>query len=154
VPFPPLTPGEVLDLIPQKPPFRFVDRIVELDADRIAGEYTFRPDELFYPGHFPGFPVTPGVILLETMGQTAFALAIYLMALEIPVEDTRKLVTMTTEYEAEHLRIVRPGDSVRSIATKVFWRKRKLKAAVEMQLLDGTPVARAVIGGVGVAREL
>jgi 3-hydroxyacyl-[acyl-carrier-protein] dehydratase len=60
----PLTPAQLLDLLPQQRPFRFVDEIVEVDEQRIVGRYTFREDEWFYAGHFPGRPITPGVILL------------------------------------------------------------------------------------------
>ncbi len=48
-----LTPKQVLDLIPQQDPFRFVDDILELDDDHIVGTYRFRPDADFYLGHFP-----------------------------------------------------------------------------------------------------
>jgi len=58
-----LTPQEVLDLIPQQEPFRFVDEILEVDEDHIVAKYRFRPEADFYRGHFPGNPITPGVIL-------------------------------------------------------------------------------------------
>jgi 3-hydroxyacyl-[acyl-carrier-protein] dehydratase len=147
-----LGPREVCDLIPQQAPFRFVDRIVEVDADRIVGEYTYRDDEFFYPGHFPAFPVTPGVVLLETMCQTAFALAIYLLAQETSLDVVRSLVMMTTESQVEYTQFVRPGSSVRATASKIFWRRRKLKAAVELLLPDGTLLAHGVVAGMGVAR--
>ncbi len=79
-----LTPDEVLELLPQKRPFRFVDRLIRLDENGAVGEYTFRDDESFYPGHFPGNPVTPGVILTEAMCQTGIvALGIYLLGMAI-----------------------------------------------------------------------
>jgi 3-hydroxyacyl-[acyl-carrier-protein] dehydratase len=147
-----LTPAEVFELIPQKPPFRFVDRITALDAEHIVTEYTFRADESFYAGHFPSFPVTPGVILLEAMSQTAFALPIYLLSAEMPIAEIVKIVMMTTEASVELAHIVRPGDTVRMTARKSFWRKQKLKATVELTLADGTPAAQATVAGVGVAR--
>ncbi|MEO1575848.1 MAG: beta-hydroxyacyl-ACP dehydratase, partial [Pseudomonadota bacterium] len=61
-----MTLDELLQAVPQQAPFRFIDTIVEVDDDHIVGRYTFRPDEFFYAGHFPGQPVTPGVILIET----------------------------------------------------------------------------------------
>jgi 3-hydroxyacyl-[acyl-carrier-protein] dehydratase len=148
-----LTMAQIFDLIPQKPPFRFVDRLVEVDDSHVVGEYTFRPDESFYAGHFPGYPVTPGVIMLEGMCQTGFALAIHLLALEGPVEEISRLVMMTTEANVEFERIVRPGDSVRMSAQKIFWRRRKLRANIEMTLMDGAPVAHGLISGMGVPRE-
>jgi len=149
-----LSADEVLALIPQKPPFRFIDRLVELDDAHAVGEYTFKQDESFYAGHFPGDPVTPGVILIETMCQTGLvALGIYLLGLELPADEVRKTVTLFTESNVEFERIVKPGETVRVTAQKVFWRRRKLKSSVELTLADGTPVAKGTVAGMGVARE-
>ena len=81
-----LTTREVLALVPQREPFRFIDEILELDADHIVASYTFRKDADFYRGHFPGNPITPGVILIETMDQAGVvALGIYLYSREFAV---------------------------------------------------------------------
>ncbi len=83
-----LTPAEVLELIPHRRPFRFVDALDELTPAGARGRYRFREDEPFYAGHFPGFPVTPGVILLETMAQVAVvAHGIWLHALDHPIDE-------------------------------------------------------------------
>lgn len=149
-----LTKDEVLELLPQKRPFRFLDRLVELDEAHAIGEYTFRDDETFYAGHFPGDPVTPGVILLETMCQTGLvALGIYLLGLEVPRDEVAKTVTLFTDSQVEFERIVRPGETVRVTAEKVFWRRRKLKSNVTLTLADGTSVARGVVAGMGVVRH-
>ena len=71
------TTSEVFNFIPQQKPFRFVDEIISINKDKIVGAYTFKQDEFFYSGHFPGNPITPGVILLESMAQVgvvAFAI--------------------------------------------------------------------------------
>jgi 3-hydroxyacyl-[acyl-carrier-protein] dehydratase len=148
-----LTPAEVFELIPQKAPFVFIDRIVEVDGEHVVSEYTFRQDEFFYAGHFPNYPVTPGVILLEAMGQTAFALAIYLLGLETSPAEIRKLVMMFTESNVEFVRVVRPGETVRVRASKVFWRRHKLKSNVELALTDGGLVSHGTIAGMGVNRD-
>ncbi len=72
---------EILALVPQQAPFRFIDEIISMDEENITGAYRFKEDEFFYRGHFPGRPITPGVILIETMAQVgATAFGIYLMA--------------------------------------------------------------------------
>lgn len=61
---------EVTALIPHRPPFLFVDRIVSERPDGLTAERTFRADEDFYRGHYPGAPITPGVLLCEAVFQT------------------------------------------------------------------------------------
>lgn len=56
-------------LIPHRPPFLFVDKIVSESADGLIAQRTFRPDEEFYAGHYPGSPITPGVLLCEAVFQ-------------------------------------------------------------------------------------
>ena len=59
----------VLSLIPHRPPFLFVDEIVSESADSLVARRTFRADEAFYQGHYPGAPITPGVLLCEAVFQ-------------------------------------------------------------------------------------
>jgi 3-hydroxyacyl-[acyl-carrier-protein] dehydratase len=60
----------VLGLIPHRPPFLFVDEIVSESPDGLTARRTWRPDEAFYQGHYPGAPITPGVLLCEAVFQT------------------------------------------------------------------------------------
>jgi 3-hydroxyacyl-[acyl-carrier-protein] dehydratase len=144
---------EVLSILPQQPPFRFIDRLVSVDENRAVGEYTFKPDEVFYQGHFPGNPVTPGVILIEAMCQTGLvAFGIYLLGLEAPRNEVERIVTLFTDANVEFERVVLPCDTVRVTAEKVYFRRRKLKSNVLLTLADGTFVARGTVSGMGVNR--
>ena len=61
---------EVEKLIPHRPPFLFVDEIVSHDGEVLVAKRTWRADEDFYKGHYPGAPITPGVLLCEAVFQT------------------------------------------------------------------------------------
>lgn len=150
---PKLGPQAILALVPQRDPFRFIDEILELDEDHIVARYTFRPEADFYRGHFPGNPVTPGVILIETMAQAAVvALGIYLVAVEGGAAEVEKLVTVFTDVDVEFSGTVAPGERVTVTGRKVFFRRRKLRSKCEMQLDDGTLVCSGVLSGMGVPR--
>ena len=61
----------VTELIPHRPPFLFVDEIVSQDAGTLVAKRTWRAEEDFYKGHYPGAPITPGVLLCEAVFQAA-----------------------------------------------------------------------------------
>ena len=69
---------EIKKLIPHREPFIFIDELINIQKlNRATGVKTFNSEEDFFKGHFPGHPVVPGVILIETMAQTAAALIAY-----------------------------------------------------------------------------
>jgi 3-hydroxyacyl-[acyl-carrier-protein] dehydratase len=139
----------ILAAVPQQAPFRFVDEIVEVSDDHIVGRYRFRDDEFFYRGHFPGDPITPGVILIEAMAQVGVvALGLHL-ATRAGV-DANGLTTVFTESSVEFSGLVRPGDVVTTRARKVYFRRMKLKVAAEMTLSDGRTVCSGELAGMGV----
>ncbi|MFB3925924.1 MAG: 3-hydroxyacyl-ACP dehydratase FabZ family protein [Syntrophales bacterium] len=146
---------EVLDAVPQRFPFRFIDEILELDEEHITGGYGFREDEYFYRGHFPGRPITPGVILIETMAQTGVvAFGIYLNMKEkgMSGESLKKLTTLFTLVEAvEFSGIVSPGERVKVRGEKIYFRRGSLKARVRMERENGEIVCHGVLAGMGAA---
>ena len=110
------TMDRILKSVPQQYPFRFIDEILELDDEHIVGSYRFREDEYFYEGHFPGRPITPGVILIETMAQTgvvAFGLYLTMKQKQMPVETIKEMITLFTLAEGvEFTGVVKPGERV------------------------------------------
>ncbi len=145
-----LTAAEVLPLIPQQEPFRFVDEILEIGDEKVVGTYRWRPEADFYRGHFPGNPVTPGVLLVECMAQCSVVpLAIYLFHRDFEAKDGR-FQTLFTDAAMEFSEIVRPGEQVRTDARLVFWRRKKLKVEAEMRREDGALVCSGTLAGIGV----
>jgi 3-hydroxyacyl-[acyl-carrier-protein] dehydratase len=103
---------EILKTIPHRPPFLFIDRIIEVTDDGAVTERTMREDEPHFEGHYPGNPLMPGVLLCEAVFQTA---AVYMMkrfSSEVETEGSKTPVLARIQ-EAKFKQMVRPGDTVR-----------------------------------------
>ena len=122
----------LLELLPQTDPFLFVDEILEVSDDHIVARFTFRDDHDFYRGHFPDRPVTPGVILLESLAQVGVVgLGLYQIARDEGRDAVRDALALFTDADVDFTGLVRPGDRVTIRATKVFWRRRKIRSKAE-----------------------
>src|SRR3990167_1899262 len=148
----PFAPAELVEAIPQKPPFLFIDKILSVDENHIEGIYTFKPAEFFYQGHFTGNPLTPGVILLESMAQVGLvAFGLYLLSKEYTRIDMANLVTLFTDANVEFLSPIKPGDTIHIHAEKQLWRRKKLKSQAKAYKSDGSLVSVAELAGMGKA---
>ena len=111
---------EIMNFLPHRYPFLLLDRIIEFEpAKRVVAIKNVTINEPFFQGHFPGFPIMPGVLVVEAMAQAG---AIIMMH-EIPDRDT-KLVVFTGIERAKFRRSVVPGDQLRLEVDVLSFRPR------------------------------
>lgn len=147
---------QVLELIPQQPPFRFIDDILEVDDKAITAVYRFREDEYFYKGHFQGRPITPGVILIETMAQTGVvAMGIYqLLHQGVSIDQLQKITPLFAfADEIEFTGIVSPNENVIISGEMVYFRKGTIKTRADIMRENGEKVCSGTLTGAGVKFE-
>ena len=137
----------IRDILPHRYPFLMVDRIIEMEEDRIVGIKNVSVNEPFFLGHFPDFPVMPGVLITEAMAQVAGVLVLS----TIPERKT-KLVLLASVEEAKFRKQVRPGDQLR-IEMKMIKRKSSIAKMSGTVTVDGVVVAEAVMMCVLADRE-
>lgn len=137
--------GEILAHLPYSKPFLFVDELLEIDENKAVGTYTFDAGLDFYKGHFKDSPVTPGVILTETMAQIGLVcLGIYLSG---SAEGGMPGHVMLTSTAIDFMKPVFPGEKVRVEAEKVYFRFKKLNCTVQMINAAGEVVCKGTIAG-------
>jgi 3-hydroxyacyl-[acyl-carrier-protein] dehydratase len=131
----------VLELLPHRYPFLMVDRIVDMDGDESAvGIKSVTVNEPFFQGHFPGFPVMPGVLIIEGLAQTAGALCVHhLQAIYKP-----QLVYFMGIDRAKFRRPVLPGDQLHYHVKKIRSRGRAWRFYGEAKV-NGHVVAEAEV---------
>ncbi len=142
-----MTTKEILNLLPYSTPFLFVDELHEVSDDGVTGSYTYKRDEYFYQGHFTGFPITPGVILAETMAQiSVVSLGIYLCKERLAISAMPQIAL--TSVEINFHAPVFPGEKVTVSSQKKYFRFGKLSCDVEMKNSDGKIVCSGNISGI------
>ena len=113
----------IMDSIPHRYPFLLLDRIVEMEPGRsIVALKNVTVNEPFFPGHFPGAPVMPGVLIVEALAQAGAVLLLHAME-----ERASKLVYFTGIDRARFRRVVVPGDQIRMTVEIVKLRARACK---------------------------
>src|SRR5579872_5627180 len=131
--------NQIRRLLPHRYPMLLVDRIVELEAERIVGIKNVTANEPFFSGHFPDFPVMPGVLIVEAMAQTAGVLVLN----SIPDRES-KLVLLVAIESAKFRRPVVPGDQLR-IEMTVIRRKGSVAKIAGRATVDGMLVSEAEV---------
>lgn len=140
--------GKILDKLPYSHPFLFVDRLISVSENGVEGTYTFNEDLEFYNGHFKGFPVTPGVILTECCAQIGLVcLGIFLLEVESgPNKEISTSIALSSS-EMEFYIPVLPGETVKVVSEKVYFRFNKLKCNVKMYNAENEMVCKGLLAG-------
>lgn len=141
-----MKPSEIIKNLPYQKPFLFVDKLEEISENGVTGSYTFKKEAFFYKGHFKENPITPGVILTETMAQIGVVcLGIYLLKEEISSE--KKPQIALTSNQVDFYLPVLPNEKVTVVSEKVYFRFNKLKCKVKMMNAKNEMVCRGEISG-------
>jgi 3-hydroxyacyl-[acyl-carrier-protein] dehydratase len=129
----------IREILPHRYPFLLVDRIEELEAERVVGIKNVTVNEPFFAGHFPDYPVMPGVLIIEAMAQVAGVLVLS----GIP-DRKSKLVLLAGVDGAKFRKPVRPGDQLR-MEMKVLRSRASMAKVTGIATVDGAVVAEAEI---------
>lgn len=128
----------IQEILPHRYPMLLVDRIIELEEERIVGIKNVTINEAFFQGHFPEFPVMPGVLIIEAMAQVAGVLVLKALG------GKHKVVLLASIDSAKFRRPVFPGDQLR-IEMKVGRRKASIAKMFGTATVDGKVVAEAEV---------
>ncbi|WP_316800461.1 hydroxymyristoyl-ACP dehydratase [Pedobacter frigidisoli] len=140
-----MTSAEILSKLPYGPGFLFVGELLHIDENGIKGTYTFDQTLPFYQSHFRHFPVTPAVILTETMAQIGLVcLGIYLLRESTMGQGTGLAMSSSC---IDFIKPVYPGEQVTVISEKVYFRFNKLSCKVRMENAAGETVCKGTISG-------
>ena len=131
--------NQIRAILPHRYPMLLVDQIVEMEAERIVGIKSVTVNEPFMQGHFPDYPVMPGVLIVEAMAQAAGVLALS----SIPDRD-RKLVLLVAIENARFRKPVLPGDQLR-LEMAIVKKKASVVKMAGRATVNGAVVAEAEV---------
>jgi 3-hydroxyacyl-[acyl-carrier-protein] dehydratase len=130
---------EIMNILPHAYPFLLVDRIIEMEPEkRIVGIKNVTYNEPFFPGHFPGHPIMPGVLIVEAMAQTAGLLVFK----SLPEEKYRQPVYFLGIDHVRFRKPVIPGDQLR-LELEITKHRQAIWGFKGKALVDGRLVAEA-----------
>lgn len=132
--------GQIMALLPHRYPFLLIDRVLEIERkQRIIAYKNVTVNEPFFQGHFPDFPIMPGVLIIEAIAQAGGCL----LLTEFP-DRAERLMLFTGIENARFRRPVVPGDQLRFEVTVVQWRSRAVKM-LGIATVDGKVACEATI---------
>jgi 3-hydroxyacyl-[acyl-carrier-protein] dehydratase len=143
--------NHILNHLPYKSSFRFVDNISRLTEDEVIGDFTPKEDAFFYEDHFAGNPITPGVIITEIMAQiglVVMGIFLILKDTELNFSEDTDLFPLLTSTDVSFFKMVLPGQKVTVVSKKQYFRFGKLKCYVEMLDSSGELVAKGMFSGI------
>lgn len=138
-----MTNQEILNSLPYSEPFLFVDELTEINENGCSGTFVFREDLDFYKGHFKDAPVTPGVILTETMAQ----IGLVCLGLYLGQTTGQQAHVMLTSTAIDFSKPVFPGEKVTVRSEKIYFRFKKLHCNVTMTNEAGEIVCKGTLSG-------
>ena len=131
--------GEITASLPHRYPMLMVDRIVEITENSITGLKNITINEPFFSGHFPGFPVMPGVLILEAMAQVGG-----LLVAKLAPHTRGRIMFLASIEEAKFRKPVVPGDQLH-LEMKLLRLKHTIAKMSGLATVDGQVVAEAVL---------
>jgi 3-hydroxyacyl-[acyl-carrier-protein] dehydratase len=125
----PMDINQIQAILPHRYPFLLIDRVLEIQRKKkIVAIKNVTINEPFFAGHFPGFPIMPGVLIVEAMAQAGGAMLL------LEVEDRNdKLIVFTGIEKARFRRPVVPGDQIRIEVEMLSWKQGASRIAVRME---------------------
>jgi 3-hydroxyacyl-[acyl-carrier-protein] dehydratase len=129
----------ICELLPHRYPMLMVDRVLEITEDSIVAIKNITFNEPFFTGHFPNFPVMPGVMIIEAMAQAGG-----ILVTTVAPHTRGKLMFLATVEEAKFRRPVVPGDQLR-IEVKLARLKTTVAKMQGVATVDGQVVAEATV---------
>lgn len=130
---------EICDILPHRYPMLMVDRVLEMSGDSIVGIKNVTFNEPYFAGHFPGFPVMPGVLIIEAMAQVAGVLVA-----KMAPHTRGRLMFLASVEDAKFRKPVVPGDQLR-IEMKMGRLKTTVAKMQGRATVDGQVVAEATL---------
>jgi 3-hydroxyacyl-[acyl-carrier-protein] dehydratase len=131
---------EIMSILPHRYPFLLIDRILEIEPrTRIVALKNVTMNEPFFQGHFPDYPIMPGVLMIEAIAQAGGTM----LMTEVP-DRANKLMVFTGIDNAKFRRPVVPGDQVRIEVTVLQWRSRAVRM-LGIATVDGKVVCEATV---------